>query len=463
METIMPHEEFERKNREMPEPKLELLDGRLSVGNGAGNLQLLRHLLEGWGAEAALPMAPSELWWEALHQGFRQFDPPSADKAAQVWHSWAAQLCYESHLPPAGPMVDGKHRAARDTLITSLFGLARAHGFAYVSGRDVIMRLGEDAFTPDVFAVGPGRSRLVNEHYLDGPADLVIEVLLPGHEAYDREVKRRRYGPGGVPEFWLVDPVKRSVELLRWTGQEYRPSLVNSDDKYRSRSFPGLSFHPKKLWQGKDVWTPGPNPFALEAPFTSIKRGFEEGGVAWGDLAFHPQPDLAPRRLSFEEFAAWAPEAKFELIDGKPWVGGSRGSRNVLGLLLRTEGLVKAVTVLHPRHWVAALVQAKEQRVAEGARREHWWEIARQAAELLRQEFGFGRLVVIGDLVRPQPLNLWSMITFVALDCPDNRDTWDASRLLYERFRDEPDVNLIKHQHATRSEKDAVATEGVDL
>jgi hypothetical protein len=112
---------------------------------------------------------------------------------------------------------------------------------------------------------------------------------------------------------------------------------------------------------------------------------------------------------------------------------------------------------------VAALVQAEEERAADGARREHWWEIAHQAAALLRQKFSFKRLVVIGDLVRPQPLNLWSMITLVALDCPDNRDTWDASSLLYERFRDEPDVNLIKREHATRSEKDAVATEGVDL
>jgi len=139
-----------------------------------------------------------------------------------------------------------------------------------------------------------------------------------------------------------------------------------------------------------------------------VPKGYAEGGISWGDLEFDPQPDLLPRPLSFDEFASWAPQAKFECIDGKPWVGGSRGSRNVLGMLLRTEGLVKAVTVLHPREWIAALMQAEENLAAEPERRERWWQTARKAAALLRKKFGYGRMVVIGDLLRPKRLSLWS-------------------------------------------------------
>ena len=78
-------------------------------------------------------------------------------------------------------MLDAKHRVARECLMMSLYSLGREgeNEFAQVIGRDVLMRLGDDGFTPDVFAVGPARVGGLNRHYLDGPADLVIEVLSP--------------------------------------------------------------------------------------------------------------------------------------------------------------------------------------------------------------------------------------------------------------------------------------------
>jgi Uma2 family endonuclease len=457
----MPTDRFDRMLEDLSEPKLELIDGRLAVGNGSSNLQLLRHLLEGWGAEAAVPMAPAALWWEALERGFERFQPPRSSKPASVWQAWAGQLSYAPELLQAGPMLDGTHRGAREALMMGLFGIAREHRFAHVSGRDVIMRLGEDAFTPDVFAVGPERSNLLNRHYLDGPADLAIEVLLRGHEDRDRQFKRQRYGVGGVREYWLVDPVHKVVECLLWDGHVYRPHFVGTDGTHRSAVFPGLAFLPQKLWE-HDGWGHGPNPFCLESPLPAVARGYGKGGVAWGDLDFDPRPGLTSRPLSFEEFASWAPEAKYELMDGKPWVGGSRGSRNVVGLLLRTEGLAKTVTVLHPREWIAALARAEEERATDAERRAHWWQVAREAAGLLRARFGLSGLTVIGDLLREQPLDLWSMITLVASDLPDRHDTWEAAQFLYEKYRDEPDIDLIRYEHATRSERQAVGR-GVEV
>lgn len=458
----MERDDFDQYIATMPEPKIELLDGRLVIGNGAGNMQLLRHLLEGWGAAAALPMALDELWWQALSDGFRQFAPPGPHKSPEVWRAWAAQLNYIPELAPAGPMLDGKHRAARQSLMMGLFGSAREHKCAHVSGRDVIMRLGTNAFTPDVFAVGPEHSRLLNKHYLDGPADLAIEVLLPGHEAYDREVKLPRYEAGRVGEYWIVDPVRRAVDFLRWSEGGYRSCAPDPAGRYHPAVFPGLAFQASTLWEGEDDWGTGPNPFFIEGKIPRVTQEFTEGGVSWGDLPFDPRPRLEPRALSFEEFASWAPEAKFELIDGKPWVGGSRGSRNVLGLLLRTEGLARAVTVLHPRQWILALAQAKEERAEDAARREHWWQVARRAADLLRAKYECGRLVVIGDLVQPPPLNLWSLLTLVAVDSKDF-DDWRAFEYLRGRLGDEQDINLIKYEHATRAEQQEVDSVGVEI
>ena len=47
---------------EAPEPKLELIDGQLIIGNSlAGSRYMLWELVSGWGADAALALAPLDL------------------------------------------------------------------------------------------------------------------------------------------------------------------------------------------------------------------------------------------------------------------------------------------------------------------------------------------------------------------------------------------------------------------
>ena len=60
------------------------------------------------------------------------------------------------------------------------------------------------------------------KHYLEGPADLGIEILLPDHADQDREVKRRCYEQGGVPEYWLIGPDLQQVTTLRLLNGTYR-------------------------------------------------------------------------------------------------------------------------------------------------------------------------------------------------------------------------------------------------
>ena len=391
---------IERFHEEMPEPKLELLDGRVTVGNGAGNLRLLHHLLTGWGAEAALPLAANSLWLPALHEGFKAFGPPHPCQPFSVWRAWAGQLHFVPEIPLAGPMVDLGHSASRDKVLMGLSSLALKSHFAHVAGRDILMRLGNDAFTPDTFVLRPRDTHPFFNRYLEGPADLVIEVLLPGHEAYDRTVKRQRYGAGGVPEYWIVDPCRQRLEVLCCAGGDYRSCPSNAGGKCRPRAFPDLALDPKLLWDLTRDWLGTNNPFQLEGPVPRLDLAVTEGGSAWGDLPFDPDPELTPKWLSFTEFAAWTPQIKFESMGNKPCVGGRIGSRNVIGMLLRTEGLTRAVSVLHPREWIDALVLADEDRQADVARRERWWAVARQAACVLRQQFNFGRLVAIGDLTR---------------------------------------------------------------
>ena len=52
---------------------------------------------------------------------------------------------------------------------------------------------------------------------IDGALDLVIEVLSPSTQSYDRRRKMALYAGGGVREYWLVDPIQKSVRILVFT------------------------------------------------------------------------------------------------------------------------------------------------------------------------------------------------------------------------------------------------------
>jgi hypothetical protein len=56
----------------MPESKLELVEGRLLAGNSlAGSRYLLWAILRALGPQAALALAPIEDWWQALASAFQ--------------------------------------------------------------------------------------------------------------------------------------------------------------------------------------------------------------------------------------------------------------------------------------------------------------------------------------------------------------------------------------------------------
>ena len=48
---------------------------------------------------------------------------------------------------------------------------------------------------------------------MDGPADVVIEIISTGSRSTDRRTKFAEYEQLGVPEYWLIDPLRRQAEF----------------------------------------------------------------------------------------------------------------------------------------------------------------------------------------------------------------------------------------------------------
>jgi Uma2 family endonuclease len=83
-----------------------------------------------------------------------------------------------------------------------------------------------------------------------GAPDLLVEVLSPGNTRYDLHDKYEIYQEACVKEYWIVDPVKASVQvsLLAEEGR-FGPAEVRTGDQLlQPRSLPGFSIAVKDLF-----------------------------------------------------------------------------------------------------------------------------------------------------------------------------------------------------------------------
>lgn len=448
-----------------PEAKLESIESKLIVGNTlVGSRLLLRQILTGWGARAAIALAPIKQWLEALRLTYNAPIPSgleTTEDIATTLQTWAASFHYQPEdLLPGSRGEENYHNPIRSYIGHSLWQIAETLGGQSFS-RDFVMRLGNNGFTPDILLfLGPPRNTL-REYYLEGPAEIAIEILRPGHEYADRIIKRDYYAAGGVPEYIILNPARKETEFWRLINGKYERMAPDASGCYRPQSVPGLVFVPDNLWREDEDWYSWPH----DPPIVYIEGTQPEGrrlravenGLGWGCLPFNPQLQLEPVPISFEQYIAWCPEAKFEFWDGKPQIGSKEGIRNLIGMLLMTFGLADALKVLPPVEWVTALLETETLSLQDAQRKAAWWDLARQAAALLRSKYGVTRLGVIGDLVKPEPLNFWSEITLVVWDLPDRKD--------YEIYQDlsklskEPDINLIEadSKYATVAQQQAIS------
>jgi Uma2 family endonuclease len=86
---------------------------------------------------------------------------------------------------------------------------------------------------------------------VEGPPDLIVEIISPSSKIMDRIRKAALYADSGVPEYWLVDPEKRDFQLLTLEQGQYEPAEA-VDGRFHSTVIPGLVVDPTTLFAGVD-------------------------------------------------------------------------------------------------------------------------------------------------------------------------------------------------------------------
>ena len=95
---------------------------------------------------------------------------------------------------------------------------------------------------PDLVFVAAEHLSLITEKNLQGVPDLLVEILSPTTATIDRRVKHALYERVGVPEYWIVDPERNSVQVFRLSGGRYAEALeLGLGDRLETPLLPGLS------------------------------------------------------------------------------------------------------------------------------------------------------------------------------------------------------------------------------
>lgn len=114
---------------------------------------------------------------------------------------------------------------------------------------------------PDVLFVAQENLYRIGQSKLEGPADLVIEVISPESAHRDTVDKRREYESEGIREYWIIDHRQGKESAIFYvldTNACYRQVMPDQDGIYHSIVLTNFWINTHWLWAN-------PQPSELEA------------------------------------------------------------------------------------------------------------------------------------------------------------------------------------------------------
>lgn len=150
--------------------------------------------------------------------------------------------------------VSKKHNQLTKFLIRILESFAEMKGIGEIFSEPYQMKMTFDddvkGREPDIFFVKTDNSDKLKNNYLDGAADLVIEVISPESRSRDRGDKFYEYESAGVKEYWLIDYERQETRFYQLNNGVFEHCHIENGIYY-SRELEGLFIKPEWLWQEK--------------------------------------------------------------------------------------------------------------------------------------------------------------------------------------------------------------------
>lgn len=116
------------------------------------------------------------------------------------------------------------HQGAATELVAHMRLYARNHKLGVVLAAPCGVHLPTQSVPvePDILFVRRERRHIIEERYVEGAPDLVVEVLSRSNADYDRTTKYTQYELAGVTEYWIVNYWDETVAIYALVNQRYQ-------------------------------------------------------------------------------------------------------------------------------------------------------------------------------------------------------------------------------------------------
>ena len=102
---------------------------------------------------------------------------------------------------------------------------------------------------PDLVFVGKEKHDILKHEYLNGAADIAVEIISPESIERDRQTKFGEYEAAGVGEYWLIDPENQQAEFYRLDESGFYKLTETSEGVFHSEVLDGFFLRLEWLWQ----------------------------------------------------------------------------------------------------------------------------------------------------------------------------------------------------------------------
>ena len=179
-----------------------------------------------------------------------------------------AKLTYEDFLrfPDDGlrhELIDGEHyvtpspATVHQRLVSRLHGAffvyfqAHSVGEVFTAPFDVVLST-HDVVEPDLLVILADQAEIVNDANVRGAPAIVIEIASPSTRRRDEGIKKNLYDRAGVREYWMVDPVSRTIAVRaqpEGRSEAIAARLLAADDVLTTPLLPGFALPLSELFR----------------------------------------------------------------------------------------------------------------------------------------------------------------------------------------------------------------------
>jgi Uma2 family endonuclease len=149
---------------------------------------------------------------------------------------------FEGDMVMMSPGPSTSHQAVSGELEFILKQSCKTDYVIFDAPLDVILSQ-TTVLQPDILMIHRSRLHIVTKRGIEGPPDLVAEIVSPGSRKRDKVDKMSLYAKYGVPEYWIIDTDSKHLEQYRLQEDRYELyNLFEGDELVTSDKLPCVSF-----------------------------------------------------------------------------------------------------------------------------------------------------------------------------------------------------------------------------